>query len=244
MSIRNSFDRCDPVTKFIWVLNTSVVAAVMHSPSQLLKLLGILLVSIIGLSRVKLHRTLRYWRILLLVPSLLFAFHLFLHPGAPLFHLGVLRITREGLTDAALYSLRMLCSIFAVAVFLVTSDIKSLIVGFIRVGIPVNLSYAVYLMLRFVPVMGSEAEMVLMALRMRAPGARSMKVRLLLFYRYLFALVFLGVRRAEQTALAMDARGFGLSKRRTFLRTSTWSTSGGLLVLTNMVVSWGIAISL
>ncbi len=242
MSIRDSLDRCDPVTKFIWVLNTSVVAAVMHSPSQLLILFGILLLSIIGLSKVKLGRTLQYWRILLFVPSLLFGFHLFLHPGVPLFHIGVLRVTREGLSDASLYSVRMLCSIFAVTVFLVTSDIKSLIVGLIRIGIPVNLAYAVYLMLRFVPVMGSEAETVLMALRMRAPGERTMRIRLLLVYRYLFALVFLGVRRAEQTALAMDARGFGMAKERTFLRTPNWSTSGGLLVLANMAISWGIAI--
>jgi len=213
----------------------------MRSPLQLLFLVASLIFCLLFLSRANILGIVKYWQILLFVPTCLFAFHLFLHPGQELFRIGFLAVTQEGLTAASMHSLKLFCSISAVVIFLLTTDIKSLIVSLIQMRVPVRFAYSIYLMLRFVPIMTVEAETILMALRTRVPRKRSGSLWLLLWERYLVTLVLMGVRRAEQAALAMDARGFSLgSKTRTFLDAPRWDRTGMYFFTANLALSWGI----
>ena len=232
--------RCDPASKLLWVVNTSVVAAATQSPSQLLLLVALVLVCFLCLSEIRMSAMRNYWRLLVLVPGLLFAFHLLLHPGVVLYHLAFLQITREGLVAASIYSLKLFCSVLAVITFILTTDMRELVASLVRLRVPVVFAFGIYLMLRFVPIMAVEAETVRMGLRTRAPGRQSAAMTLRLWQRYLFTLVLLGVRRAEQTALAMDARGFAISGTRTFLHASSSAVLGAVFLILNVAVSWAI----
>lgn len=242
MSPRDTLAAADPISKLLWVANTSVAAAAMRSPSQLMLLLGGTLLSLLCLSRVSVRGVAKYGRILMLVPGLLFAFHLFLHPGTPIYQIGFLKVTREGLATASVYSLQLFCSISAVVLFLLTTDLKLLIVSLIRLKVPLRFAYAIYLMLRFIPIMAIEADTIRMAFRTRAPQRRLGLTWIRLWERYLFALVFMGVRRAQQTALAMDSRGFAPEKDRTFLEEPKRGLTGACFLAVNVAFSWAVVV--
>jgi energy-coupling factor transport system permease protein len=246
MPVRRTLKTIHPLAKLAWVLNTSVVAGVMSTPRQLFWLAMTIVVVFALLSGLSLRNIGKYWRILLTIPVLLFAFHLFLYPAAGgstqhlLFRWRFLHVTTAGLADAALYSLRLFCSVFALVLFLATTEIKAIIVSLIRVRVPVPFAYAIYLMLRAIPVMGTEAKAIAQALKTRLPGRVPLGAAWLIWWRYVFALVLIGVRRAEQTALAMDARGFALGRQRTFLRESRWNAAGVFFLVGNLLISWGL----
>ena len=207
----------------------------------LLLLFFVVLLPVVIFGGTELRAIIRYWKILLTVPVLLFFFHVLFYPGRTVFHLWLFRITDEGLLEASLYSLKLFCSILALVVFLATTEIKSLIVGLIRFKVPSSFAYAIYLMLRFVPVMATEAKSIAQALKTRFAKGIPLRFLVRVWYRYLLTLVLLGVRRSEQTALAMDARGFVLGRRRTFLSEPTWGLVSTLFLASIFVVSWGIA---
>jgi len=246
MSVKRTLETIHPLAKLAWVVNTSVVAGVMSTPRQLFWLATTIALAFALFGGSSLRKVIKYWRILLTIPVLLFAFHLFLYPLAGgqsqrlLFRWRFLHITTAGLTDAAVYSLRLFCSVFALVLFLATTEIKAIIVSLIRVHVPVPFAYAIYLMLRSIPVMGTEASAIAQALKTRLSGRVPLAAVWLIWSRYVFALVLIGVRRAEQTALAMDARGFALRRRRTFLWESRWSAAGMLFLVGNLLISWGL----
>ncbi|MCX8061589.1 MAG: energy-coupling factor transporter transmembrane protein EcfT [Anaerolineales bacterium] len=58
-----------------------------------------------------------------------------------------------------------------------------------------------------------------------------MKHRFRLWQRYLFTVIVNGLRKAENTAVAFEARGFGAYPERTYWKEFHWTPSGILLVI-------------
>lgn len=113
-----------------------------------------------------------------------------------------------------------------------------------QVGIPSKYAFALYLMLRFAPIIASESAQIRQAQRARVPRRRLSLDEFILIRRYLLALVGLVVRRAEQTALAMDARGFSREGLRTCLVSPGWSLRGPLLLVAVGAVQWWLVLFL
>lgn len=245
MGLNRVLTNVHPIAKLAWLINVSVAAAVMSRPLQLLCLAGVIVLIFAAMSDLSLRRLAAYWKILLVVPLLLFSFHVLLYPANRsanhvLFEFRFLHVTSRGLAEASLQSLRLFCSVFVLVLFISTTEIKDLVVSLIRVRVPIAFSYAIYLMLRSIPVMAAEAGAIAQALKTRIKKRAPLGVLWLLWWRYVFALVLIGVRRAEQTALAMDARGFVLNRSRTFLQEPCWSGASTAFLVSSAIGPWAL----
>lgn len=206
--------RLDPAVSLIWTVNVSLAATAASSIEAAATLFALVIVAGIIVLRESFLEIRRYWRLLVIVPVLLFFFHASCTPGQPLVGFGPLSMSREGTLAGTAYMLRLGTSVAAALIVIRAIDLSAVAPSLMRVGVPRGAAFSVYLMLRFVPLMAAEAETVRLALLTRMP-APSLRDRLLRFRRYLLNLVVASVRHAEQTALAMDARGFATMHRRT-----------------------------
>lgn len=141
-------------------------------------------------------------------------------PGATVWTLGPLALSDAGLRFGIAIGLRGL-AIGALSVVLVqTTDPTRLVVSLIRnARLPFRIGYALLAAYRFLPFFGEEVQRVRLAQRVRgelAPQGPLANVRATA--RSLVPLLSEAVRRASRTAVAMDARGFGAARQRTYLR--------------------------
>ncbi len=156
-----------------------------------------------------------------------------------------LRITQQGLEQGAVYSFRLALLVgFAALLTLTTSPIdladalERLLRPLERVRVPVrDLVMMISLSLRFIPTLLEEAERIRTAQLSR--GARftgSLRARINGLVPLIVPLFISAFRRAEELALAMDARCYtGGSQRTTyrelrFGRRDAWSACALLLV--------------
>ena len=141
-------------------------------------------------------------------------------PHATVWSVGPLRLSDAGLRFGIAIGLRGLAIGALSVVFVRTTDPTRLVVSLIRNGrLPFRIGYALLAAYRFLPFFGEEVQRVRLAQRVRGElaaqgplaGARAAA-------RSLVPLLSEAVRRASRTAIAMDARGFGATSRRTYLR--------------------------
>ena len=120
-----------------------------------------------------------------------------------------------------------------------TTDIRELMVGLVHLGIPYRYAFAVFMALRFLPIVQQEVDAVKAAHAIRGRASSSpIRHRFRLWQRYLFTVIVNGLRKAESTALAIESRGFGAYPDRTYVKEFRWTAIGILLML--LFLSLGI----
>jgi energy-coupling factor transport system permease protein len=120
-------------------------------------------------------------------------------------------------------------------VFVLTTSPRQLVIGLVKLGIPYRLAWGVLLALRYIPVITAELEQIRDAQLVR--GVRSnggISGRLEMYRRYTLPLLASVLRKAEDSALAMDGRGFGAYDDRVFVDEFHWSTSGIILIVLSL----------
>jgi len=212
----------DPRTKMLGVLAILVLVLVTESPAAYLLLTAALalLVAASGLGVRFLLRNLRSLRWLVLI---VFVMHGLLTPGTPVFK-AFPRMTIEGLAVGGIFAWRIALMISYATILTVTTSpvdlgdgLEKLLGPLSRIGFPVHeLAMISVIALRFVPTLLDEANRIVKAqvgrgasfdggLIARAKGAVPVLVPL-------FASAF---RRADDLALAMDARCYRGAEGRT-----------------------------
>lgn len=112
-----------------------------------------------------------------------------------------------------------------------TTDIRDLMVGLARLGIPYRYAFAIFMALRFLPVIQQEVDAVKSAHAIRGRASSSpIRHRFRLWQRYLFTVIVNGLRKAESAALAIESRGFGAHPDRTYVKDFRWTFLGFLLM--------------
>jgi energy-coupling factor transport system permease protein len=226
------FHRLDPRTKIFILLGSFLLAILYQHPHYLL---GILLLI---LTQAAIGRCLSNLRRLWLLLVLIFVFSVpiwafYARGETPL--LG--RITAESLQYGIANALRIEAMLISGLVFLSTTKNEEIALGLIRLRLPYAMSFALSTALRLVPTFVETALTVMQAqqargLELRAGGIRE-RVRK---YIPLLGPVFLvTLRNANQLAMALESKGFGASKDRTFLLEIRFKRSDaivlGLLIL-------------
>ncbi|MEX0788249.1 MAG: energy-coupling factor transporter transmembrane component T [Anaerolineales bacterium] len=174
--------------------------------------------------RVPLVLLLRWSLRLLLLPmplALLTALYTQVEPPVhPILSLGPWILTREGLVLGLGVGLRLSAILAGSMMYVTTTDPSDFAVSLVQnLRIPYRFAYGLLISYRFLPSLGSEAETLRMAHRVRGMGrSRTLRDRLGEFRRVAIPLLAAAIRRSERTALAMDARGFGAFADRTYLR--------------------------
>lgn len=209
--------RLDPRTKIICC--TIIVAAILINYSwYYLLFFALLMVATIRISGMDgrfVLGSLRSIRSLLLVT---FIFQALLTPGNPVWAMGILHITREGLHIGAINLLRLVILYLGSMVLLMTTTpiklsagIDYLLLPLSRLKVPVhNLSTILSISFRFIPTLIDEAIIIQNAQRSRGAQFDSPRLgrRLKSYLAILIPLFEASLLRAEELGEAMDSRCF------------------------------------
>ena len=130
------------------------------------------------------------------------------------------RFTAEGLESGLVVGLRLLGLGALGVLYAGTTGLADLVLGLMQQWrLSPRWAYGLLAALRFVPLFQEELERVRQAYRVRGLTGRGPLGRLRAVYRYSLALLVHAIRTAEVVAVALQARGFDGSRRRTYYRT-------------------------
>ncbi|HZW83447.1 MAG TPA: energy-coupling factor transporter transmembrane component T [Candidatus Deferrimicrobium sp.] len=214
----------DPRTK-LWCLMVLSMASFMLETWLGIGAISLVLLTLMKLSQVQLKWHLSSIKVIWPVLVLTLLLNAFSIPGTTLFGIGSLILTTEGLKAGLLLAVRIVLIILITSLFSFTTSpiklsggVESLLKPFNKLGLPgAELALMMSIALRFIPTIVEEGERLLRAAQAR--GGDLTSGNLLKRARSLTPLLiplFLGsFRRADELALAMEARGYQVGGRRT-----------------------------
>lgn len=226
--------RVDALSKLFWVVIVVVATFQFQTTATRALLFGVLLFIALGVARVPLLTIWRVSPLIFGVALLLGAFHYFVTKGVtPLFSIGNYLVYREPLEAGGAYFFRLAIMVLASFLLIWTTDTYQLMVGFAYLGLPYRYAFAIFMALRYIPLIQREVEAVRAAHAIRGKAVQSpWKHRFRLWQRYLFTVIVNGLRKAENTAVAIEARGFGAYPERTYWKEFRWTRGGVTLMVT------------
>ncbi len=213
--------KLDPRTKLVMIICITSLALIYNTPGRLLLLFTgtiiLLLVFRINLGGV--------WGIfkkfLPLLLTLFLVQVIFLPGGQVLVSVGSLSlITSQGLAAGASVVLRIgIVSIVAVLLTTTTSS-RDFISGLVQAKVPYEIAFMVSITMRFLPLFRDEMNNIITAVQLRGVELKKVpwREKIGLFRSLFFPVVYGATLKAQQLAVAMEARCFRVYPRRTYLR--------------------------
>ena len=187
-----------------------------------------------------------------IVVLLIFAglFNLLLTPGVPIFTFGVIRITKVGVKNAVLMTVRMIYLIIGTSIMTLTTTPNALTDGlekalgvFRRFGVPVHeIAMMMSIALRFIPILVEETDKIMKAQMARGADFESggLVRRVKAMVPLLVPLFVSAFRRASDLALAMEARCYHGGEGRTKMKPLVYSARDRLAYLLIIVFLVGL----
>lgn len=239
--------RLDPRSKLLAVFVFIIVIFLANSFISY-GVVSLFVIIAILLSRVPLSFIMRSMKFILLIVIITFLLHLFLtKEGEVIYQLGAWKIYSEGLIQGTFIALRLLFLVIFTSLLTltttpieITDGIESLMNPLKRLRVPVHeFALMMSIALRFIPTLLEEAEKIMKAQSARGVEFTSgpFKERLKAIVPLLIPLFVSAFKRAEDLALAMEARGYRGGEGRTKLRILTWGLKENVLMLFLIVLT-------
>ncbi len=226
-----------PLVKLIWVFLVALGLFLYRTPLSGAVMLAVVLGLTLLAGRIPLREIIGSSKLIFGLGFLLMIFHFFADPGAPVYHLGPLTLTDGGLRQGPVFFFRLSVVVLASFLLIWTTDSRDLMVSLTQAGISYRYAIAVFLALRFLPLVQREVDLVRAAHAIRGRAARSgLMHRFKLWQRYMFTVLVNGLRKAEATAAALDCRAFGSYPDRTNLKSVTFSPVSLVLLAATVVL--------
>ena len=241
----NSFlHKLDPRTKLLLTLGLLVVVFVSHGFVGFGLILAFVLAAT-ALSGLKLRFLLRGLKPIFFIVAFTFVLNVFFQStGNVLVQLGFLKITDEGLRMALFLAARLVLLVFCTQLLTLTTSpialtdgLESLLGPLKKVRFPVHeIAMMMSIALRFIPTLMDEADKIMKAQTARGADFESGNLiqRARAMVPLLVPLFVSAFRRAEELAMAMEARCYRGGEGRTRMRTLRYSgrdaLAGGLLL--------------
>lgn len=207
--------RLDPRVKLVLLL---VYLAEVFSNARSYMILGAAAGLLIWISGVPFRMVLRSLKPLWWIILFTFIIHLFSHPGTPLWTIGMFTMTWEGVNQGVFISLRLILLIlmsslltFTTSPLRLTDALESLLNPLKRFGLPAHeLAMMMTIALRFIPTLIEETDKIMKAQESRGAdfSTGSVLSRLRNMVPVLVPLFLSAFRRADELAMAMEARGY------------------------------------
>lgn len=205
-------------------------------------LLGIYTLVIVLLTKVHIRYILSGLKPILWVILFTFFLHIFLtKEGDLLVDYGWLQIYEGGVTQGIFISLRLLYLIIMTTILTLTSTpieitdgMESLLAPFKKIGLPTHeLALMMSISLRFIPTLMQETEKIMKAQAARGVEFTSgpIKDRMKAVVPLLIPLFISSFKRAEELAIAMEARGYRGGEGRTKIRVLQWRALDTLMLV-------------
>ncbi len=221
------FTRIDALSKLIWVISVIVITFQLQSNMARGIMLGLLVIVTVFLARVPFRSVWQAMPIILIMGTLLFVVNLFTTKSTTFITIAGITLGQEGFDRGLELFLRITIMVLASFIFIWTTDIRDLMTGLVRIGMPYRYAFAIFLALRFLPIVQQEVDAVKAAHAIRGRASNSpIRHRFRLWQRYMFTVIVNSLRKAESTALAIESRGFGAFPKRTFVKEFRWSLLG------------------
>ena len=226
--------RLDPRTK----LSLSFVFIILLFMIKGLYAYAWLALAVLGLAKiaqVPLRMLLRGLKPLTFIIALTFLLHVFTtRGGATLFHLGFLRVDEQGLLEGIILASRLILLVTTTSLLTLTTSpialtdgLERLLSPAARFGMPAHeLAMMMTIALRFIPTLIDEADKIMRAQLARGAdfdsgGLVKRAKGLLPLLVPLFVSAF---RRADELAMAMEARAYRGGKERTRMKVLSYSS--------------------
>jgi energy-coupling factor transport system permease protein len=228
----------DPVSKLVWLICLSVLGIVIVAFWVQVALLAITFFTAIVLARIPVRTLMRTLRYIFLLGGILFVMQsLFVEGGTILWHWGPLVVHERGVELGATASMRIITLAASSVVFLVSTSPRDLAISAAdKLGLPTRATQAIFLALRFLPLLEAEYKNLSDARRVRGASNKSRPgERIRGLGRFVLPYLHGSLRRAQMTALAMDAKAFGAFPSKSFFHQVQYPLCGkiwaGLWVL-------------
>ncbi|MEC0182350.1 energy-coupling factor transporter transmembrane component T [Paenibacillus peoriae] len=213
--------RLGPLSKLIWVGCFSLLSMAWDSTLHEAALLAVLIaVAWLG-ARLTLVRQFRAMSFLigLGIPYFILSI-LAIRAGHTVISWGPIVITTEGLDIAGALTLRIFILFLASYIYLSTTDPRDFVQALnLHLRVPYRFAFGISVALTFLPLLEEEGHTIMAARRVRGQKTpRGLRNRLSYWSGYAAVVLVNAVRRVQQTALAMEGKGFGAYADRTYLR--------------------------
>ena len=207
------FHGLDPRTKMFTLVTFFVIMLYFEDPRWIAPLSFLVLVHGLASRSIANLRPLRYVLLVLAVSSIIL-WNLFANGKTPLFWI----IERESLFYSVGRTLIILSLLVEGIIFLSTTRYEEFTLGLIRLGLPYRVGFAISTAFRMVPMIVASAYAVAQAQRSRGLDLDSGNIfNRVRKYLPLLVPVFLSMIRSTNTfVMALESRGFGARKNRTF----------------------------
>ncbi|HAI52021.1 MAG: energy-coupling factor transporter transmembrane component T [Limnochordia bacterium] len=219
--------RLDPRTK---ILGTTLLIVLLFAVNGFIGygLVALAIAGVIHLAKLPWRYVIRGLRPLLVILLLTVGLNVFLTEGEVIFRLWFLTITREGLARGGMMGTRLVLLIVGTSLLTLTTSpiqltdgIESLLNPFRRLGVPAHeLAMMMTIALRFIPTLLEETEKIMKAQMARGADFQSggLMQRAKSLIPLLVPLFVSAFRRADELAIAMEARGYRGGQGRTKFR--------------------------
>ncbi len=211
--------RLDPRVKMIILLAVAVAVLAARSLADYITVVSFLVLSV-AFSRVQFFSLLKGLKWLWLFFLIMWSVQIFSLPGETIFVLGPLSASKEGLLQATTMFMIIFAMIVAAMLLVATTSpfklaaaLENMMSPLNRFGLPVtDIALMVTVAVRFLPVLTMEYDAILKAQRSRGmvltgqgfgPGLRAL-------VSLVVPLFSNSIRRAEELAVAMECRAYGL----------------------------------
>ena len=226
------FTRIDALSKLIWVLLVIVTTFQLRGNQAREIMLLLLVFILIFLARVPLKTAWQAMPVILIMGTLLFIVNILTVKSTSFITIAGFTVGQQGYERGLEFFLRITIMVFASFMFIWTTDIRDLMAGLVHIGMPYRYAFSIFLALRFLPIVQQEVDAVKAAHAIRGRASYSpIRHRIRLWQRYMFTVIVNGLRKAENTALAIESRGFGAYPDRTYTKGFRWTKTGIFLII-------------
>ena len=225
--VDSAIHRLDPRVKLAGTMVFLISLFASSGPAAYL-LATVVLFSVIRLSRVPLKFMTKGLKGILFLLILSVSFNLFLTDGTPIFRIGFLKITWEGLSLAFFMAVRLIYLVLASSLMTLTTTPNQLTDGLEkglgclkRFHVPVHeISMMMSIALRFIPILIEETDKIMKAQTARGADFESGNLiqRAKAMVPILVPLFISAFRRAADLAMAMEARCYHGGEGRTKMK--------------------------
>lgn len=216
--------RLDPRTKIIGAVLLIVLLFLVDSFWGY-ALAALAIFGVVQLSEIPWKVVLRGLRPLFVILLLTVSLHLFMTEGDAIFQIWFIKVTWEGLTRGVMMGVRLALLVMGTSLLTLTTSpinltdgIESLLKPGKRIGVPAHeLAMMMTIALRFIPTLLEEAEKIMKAQMARGADFQSggLLQRAKSLIPLLVPLFVNAFRRADDLAIAMEARGYRGGEGRT-----------------------------
>ena len=239
--------RMDPRAKLLLVFAYVLIVFLANNPIGY-TFLGVYTLVIVAMSKVPVSFILRGLKPVLFIIIITFLLHIFMTKEGPLlFEWGWFSVYKGGLIQGILISLRFLFLILITTMLTltttpieVTDGMESLMNPFKKLKLPVHeLALMMSISLRFIPTLMEETDKIIKAQTARGVDFSSGPVtdRLKAVVPLLVPLFIGSFKRAEELAIAMEARGYKGGEGRTKYRQLKWGSIDTIMLLLLLAVA-------